>query len=46
MDRPKTTVFVSGANRGLGKHLADQFTSRVLGDVPGEDGSGRLGHLR
>lgn len=30
MDLPKTTAFVSGANRGLGKHLADQFTSRVL----------------
>ena len=30
MDLPKTTAFVSGANRGLGKHLADQYTSRVL----------------
>ena len=28
MDLPKTTAFVSGANRGLGKHLADQLTSR------------------
>ena len=31
MDLPKTTTFVSGANRGLGKHLADQFTSRGAG---------------
>ena len=31
MDLPKTTAFVSGANRGLGKHLADQFTSRGAG---------------
>ena len=28
MDLPKTTAFVSGANRGLGKHLADQLISR------------------
>jgi NADP-dependent 3-hydroxy acid dehydrogenase YdfG len=27
----ETTAFVSGANRGLGKHLADQFTSRGAG---------------
>ena len=31
MDLPKTTAFVSGANRGLGKHLADQLTSRGAG---------------
>jgi len=31
MDLPKTTTFVSGANRGLGKHLADQLTSRGAG---------------
>ena len=31
MDLPKTTAFVSGANRGLGKHLADQLTSRAAG---------------
>jgi NAD(P)-dependent dehydrogenase (short-subunit alcohol dehydrogenase family) len=31
MDLPKTTAFASGANRGLGKHLADQFTSRGAG---------------
>ena len=31
MDLPKTTAFVSGANRGLGKHLADQLTGRGAG---------------
>ena len=31
MDLPKTTAFVSAANRGLGKHLADQLTSRGAG---------------
>jgi NAD(P)-dependent dehydrogenase (short-subunit alcohol dehydrogenase family) len=31
MDLPKTTAFVSGANRGLGEHLADQLTSRGAG---------------
>jgi len=31
MDLPKTAAFVSGANCGLGKHLADQFTSRGAG---------------
>lgn len=31
MDLPKTTVFVSGADCGLGKHLTDQFTSRGAG---------------
>jgi NAD(P)-dependent dehydrogenase (short-subunit alcohol dehydrogenase family) len=31
LDLPKTTAFVSGANRGLGKHLADQLTSRGAG---------------
>ena len=31
MDLPKTTAFVSGANRRLGKHLADQLTSRGAG---------------
>ena len=31
MDLPKTTAFVSGANRGLGEHLADQRTSRGAG---------------
>lgn len=31
MDLPKTTAFVSGANRGLEKHLADQLTSRGAG---------------
>jgi NAD(P)-dependent dehydrogenase (short-subunit alcohol dehydrogenase family) len=39
MDLPKTTAFVSGANRRLGKHLADQLTSRgagvQYGDAPG-----------
>jgi NAD(P)-dependent dehydrogenase (short-subunit alcohol dehydrogenase family) len=28
MDLPDTTAFVSGANRGLGKHLAGQLTRR------------------
>ena len=28
MDLTNTTAFVSGANRGLGKHLADQLISR------------------
>src|SRR5216683_3664515 len=28
MDLSKSTAFVSGANRGLGKHLADQLISR------------------
>ena len=28
MDLSKTTAFVSGASRGLGKHLADQLTRR------------------
>lgn len=32
MDLPKTTAFVSGANRGLGEHLADQLTSRGAGE--------------
>jgi len=31
MDLPKTTAFVSGANRGLGEHLADKLTSRGAG---------------
>ena len=34
MDLPKTTAFVSGANRGLGEHLADQLASRGTG--PGD----------
>ena len=28
MDLTKTTAFVSGANRGLGRHLAEQLISR------------------
>jgi NAD(P)-dependent dehydrogenase (short-subunit alcohol dehydrogenase family) len=28
MDLPKSTAFVSGANRALGRHLADQLISR------------------
>jgi len=31
MDLPKTTALVSGANRRLGKHLADQLISRGAG---------------
>lgn len=39
---PKTTAFVSGANRGLGKHLADQFTSRGAGVPSGARKPGTL----
>ena len=42
MDLPKTTAFVSGANRGLGKHLADQFTSRGAGVHGGASKPGTL----
>jgi NAD(P)-dependent dehydrogenase (short-subunit alcohol dehydrogenase family) len=42
MDLPKTTAFVSGANRGLGKHLADQLTSRGAGVHGGSRKPGTL----